>query len=352
MPLTDYRTLGRSGLIVSPLALGTMTFGNTNFGSRDDGSRAVFDAYLDAGGNFLDTANVYGGGGRSEALLGEFIAERGVRDQIVLATKFGQNIDKTQVYGGGNGRKQIHHELSRSLDRLQTDFVDLYWMHVYDQLTPVEEVVQALADLVRAGRIRYYGFSNCPAWYAAKAATLAAAGNIASPVGLQMEYSLVERNIEHEHVPAVRECGLNIVSWSPLAGGFLSGKYSRESEAAPRGRLDGVSNFPGKFTKFTEHNWQVLDTLLPVAQELGCSPAQAALAWNVARPGVASALVGVSTVMQLQENLAALEIVFSDDQLARLDAASALPQTYPYVVMDWEPGRGPYQGRPIRRWDR
>ena len=350
MTLTAYRTLGRSGLIVSPLALGTMTFGNAGFGSTDAESRAVFDAYLNAGGNFIDTANVYGGG-RSEALLGEYIADNGVRDRIVLATKFSQPTDRSHVYGGGNGRKQIHHELSRSLERLRTGFVDLYWMHVYDQVTPVEEVVQTLADLVRDGRIRHYGFSNCPAWYAAKAATYAVANGIAAPIGLQMEYSLAERNIEHEHVPAAHECGIGIVSWSPLAGGFLSGKYSREGEGAARGRLDGISNFPGKFTKLTERNWAILGALLPVAEEIGRPAAQVALAWNVAHPGITAALVGVRNVAQLEENLAALEIAFDEDQLTRLNAASALPQTYPYAVIEREVGRGPYQGRVIRHWN-
>ena len=214
MNLTDFRTLGRSGLIVSPLALGTMTFGTPRWGSPDAVSRAIFDAYVDAGGNFIDTADVYSKG-RSETLVGDYIAERRLRDRLVLATKFSfHSGDAGNVNGAGNGRKNIHRALEGSLRRLQTDHIDLYWMHAWDLVTPIEEVLQSLGDLVRAGKIRYFGFSDLPAWYAAKAATLAAAHAVPGPIALQLEYSLVERSIEREHVAAARECGLGITPWS------------------------------------------------------------------------------------------------------------------------------------------
>ncbi len=201
MSLTAFRTLGRSGLIVSPLALGTMTFGTPRWGAPDDVSHAIFDAYVDAGGNFIDTADVYSGG-RSEEMIGGYIADRGLRDQLVLATKFAfHGREPGNVNAADNGRKNIHRALEGSLRRLRTDYIDLYWMHVWDRVTPVEEVLQSLGDLVRAGKIRYFGFSNVPAWYAATAATLATAHAIPGPIALQLEYSLVERAIEREHLP-------------------------------------------------------------------------------------------------------------------------------------------------------
>ncbi len=320
MPLAAYRTLGRSGLIVSPAALGTMTFGNQAWGSDDAASRAVFDAYVDAGGNFIDTADVYSGG-RSEALLGGYVADRSLRDRLVLATKFGFNAEPGNPHAGGSGRKNIHRALEGSLRRLRTDCIDLYWMHVYDMVTPAEEVLQTLGDLVRAGKIRYFGLSDLPAWYAVRMATLAAAHGVPGPVALQMEYSLVARGLEREHVPAAQACGMGMVPWSPLAGGFLSGKYVRDGQAA--GRLSGPNPFQGPFTKFTDRNWHILDVLRAVAAQLGRPPAQVALAWVAAQPGVASLLLGASRPEQLRGNLAGLELRLSAEQGQALDAASA-----------------------------
>ncbi len=238
MPLTDFRTLGRSGLVVSPLALGTMTFGPGAWGADEATSRSMFDAYRDAGGNFIDTADIYTGG-RSEELVGRFIADSGARNDIVLATKFAFNGSSSPLTatraGGGNpnaggaGAKNIHRALEVSLKRLRTDYVDLYWMHIWDGVTPVEEIVQTLGDLVRAGKIRYFGLSDMPAWLAMKAATIAAERRVPGPIAMQLEYSLVARDVEGEHFPAAREGGMGIMPWSPLAGGFLSGKYRRQS---------------------------------------------------------------------------------------------------------------------------
>jgi len=285
MSLTAYRTLGRSGLIVSPLAFGTMTFGAAGWGAPDAVSEAIFDAYVNAGGNFIDTADVYGGG-RSEELLGGYIADRGLRDRLVLATKFAfHGGEPGNPNAGGNGRKNIYRALEGSLRRLRTDYVDLYWLHVWDRVTPVEEVLRSLGDLVRAGKIRYFGFSNVPAWYVARAATLAETHSIPGPVALQLEYSLVERGIEREHLPAARECGLGVCPWSPLAGGFLAGKYQREGKgkgATGQGRLSGDNPFGDQ--KFTDHNWRVLDALREVSGEVGQPMARVALAWASARP--------------------------------------------------------------------
>ena len=322
MNLTDYRTLGRSGLIVSPLCLGTMTYGNKGWGSADDVSEDIFNAYLDAGGNFIDTADVYSGG-RSEELVGQLIAGRGARDRVVLATKFGFNAQRGNPHAGGNGRKQIYRALEGSLKRLGTDYVDLYWLHVYDMVTPVEEVLQTLGDLVRSGQIRYFGFSDMPAWYAMKAATLAQAHSVPGPVAMQMEYSLVARQIESEHIPAAREGALGVLPWSPLAGGFLAGKYQQGEDNSNQGRLSGSNPFSGPFTKFTERNWQILDALRAVAEDIGRPPAQVALAWAVAQPGITSTLIGASKLAQLEDNLAALEINLTPQQLETLNSVSS-----------------------------
>jgi aryl-alcohol dehydrogenase-like predicted oxidoreductase len=329
--LESFRTLGRSGLIVSPMALGTMTFAAPRWGSPDDVSEAVFNNYVDAGGNFIDTADVYSGG-RSEELVGKFIAERKLRDKLVLATKFGFNAEKGNPHAGGNGRKHIYSALENSLKHLKTDYVDLYWLHVWDMITPVEEVLQTLGDLVRSGKIRYFGFSDIPAWYATKAATLAKAFNLPAPIALQLEYSLVERSIEREHIPAARECGLGVCPWSPLAGGFLTGKYNRDTEQTPeQGRLGGANPFSGAFTKFTERNWRILETLRTVAAESNRPPAQVALAWNLAQPEISSIILGASKPEQLNDNLTSLEISLSPEQLVKLNEASALEMAFPYM---------------------
>lgn len=348
MSLTNFRTLGRSGLIVSPLALGTMTFGTPRWGSADDVSEAIFTAYVEAGGNFIDTADVYAKG-RSEELLGGYVAGRGLRDQLVLATKFGFNAQPGNPHAGGNGRKNIHRALEGSLRRLQTDYVDLYWLHVWDVVTPVDEVLQTLGDLVRAGKIRYFGFSDMPAWYATKAATLAQAHAVPGPVALQLEYSLVERSIEREHLPAARECGLDLTPWSPLAGGFLAGKYERaEAGANGAGRLSGPNPFGN--TKFTDRNWRVLDALRPVAAELGRPLAQVALAWVAAQPGVTAPIVGASRPEQLREAIAALDIRFSPEQLRVLHEAGAPEPTFPYPIFGPDVNRMVFGGHAVRGW--
>ena len=341
MELSSLRTLGRSGLPVSPLALGAMTFGNKAWGSPDEISRLIFNDYIEAGGNFVDTADVYSGG-RSEELVGEFIAERKLRDRVVLATKFS--------FSGGNGRKNLHRALEASLRRLQTDYVDLYWMHVWDAVTPPEEMLQSLGDVVRAGKIRYFGLSDVPAWYAARMATLALAFNVPAPIALQLPYSLTERTIEHEHVPAAQALGMGIVPWSPLDAGFLTGKYRRDESGKATtggGRLD-LSNQP--FRKFTERNWKILDALQEVSREMETPPSQIALAWAASRPGVSSLLPGASKPEQLQSNIAALGITLSPTRLEKLQQASAFDPANFYSLFEGQTNRSIFNGAAVEGW--
>ncbi|RYF91134.1 MAG: aldo/keto reductase, partial [Caulobacteraceae bacterium] len=240
MTLANYRPLGRSGLIVSPLALGTMTFGVARWGMDRPEAEAVVDAYVEAGGNLIDTADVYAGG-RGEEMLGEIVAERGIRDQLVLATKSGFATG-VGPHAGGNGAKHIHAALDGSLRRLQTDYIDLYWIHVWDSLTPPEELLETMAGLVRAGKIRYWGMSNTPAWYVARVVTLSALRGQPAPIALQVFYSLVSRELEAEHVPLATDVGLGVTPWSPLAYGLLTGKYDRASVEAAPSRAGGLPN--------------------------------------------------------------------------------------------------------------
>ncbi len=315
MPLSNRRTLGRSGLPVSSLALGTMTFGNADWGSPDDVSEAIFNGYVDAGGNFVDTADVYSKG-RSEELLGRFIATRKLRDAIVLASKYS--------FSGGNGRKNLRRCIEASLRRLGTDYLDLYWVHVWDAVTPAEELLQSMGDLIREGKIRYFGLSDVPAWYATRMATLAQVHNVPGPVALQLPYSLVERGIEYEHIPCARELGMGVVAWSPLGAGFLTGKYNLNADgavSAAGGRLDSDKQ---PFRMFKERNWKILDELRAVSAEINKPVSQVALAWVMSRPGIQAPIFGASTVEQLQSNLASSEITFDPNQLARLQQVSSL----------------------------
>lgn len=346
MDLTSYRTLGRSGLVVSPLALGTMNFGTERWGASDQDSRQIVERYLDLGGNLIDTADVYAGG-RSETLVGQHIADRKARDRVVLSTKFTWNMTPGNPNAGGNGRKNIQRALDQSLARLQTDYIDLYWLHFWDMVTPVEEVLESMVNLVRAGKIRYYGLSDVPAWYATKMAVLAAERGWPGPVALQMEYSLVERAIENEYVPAARETGMGIMPWSPLAGGFLSGKY-QQGNAAAHGRLSGANPF-GQ-SKFSERNWQILKNAQRLATELDLPVAQVSLAWARQKRGVASVLVGAKTLGQLDDNLASLGVVLSPEAMARLDAQSAPDPLFPYSAFNADIKRSIFGGADIAGW--
>src|SRR5438445_7648379 len=325
-----YYTLGNSGLRVSRLALGTMTFGKEwGWGADRDTARAMFDAYVEAGGNFFDTADLYTGG-TAETWLGEFVAERGLRDKAVIATKFTMNMQPGNPNAGGNGRKNIMRAVDASLKRLGTDYIDLYLMHVWDRLTPAEEVLRTLDDLVRAGKVRHIGLSDVPAWYAGRAQAIADLRGYEPISALQLEYSLAERSIEHEFVPFATRHGAGIMVWSPLASGLLSGKY-RPTQAGSAGRLDGFRNTTHpSFQKFTERNWAIVAELAKVAAELGRGMAQMALNWVATQPGIATVILGATKLAQLQDNLAALDFSIPAELRQRLGSVSRAPAPFPH----------------------
>ena len=355
MNLSNYRSLGRSGLIVSPMALGTMTFGTKSWGVDKNTAREIFKAYVDEGGNFVDTADIYSLG-LSEEMTGEFIQEMNLRDQIVLATKFAFNsssspLSTKQSIGnpnaGGSGAKNIHRALDASLKRLKTDYIDLYWMHIWDGITPVEEIIQTLQDLVTSGKIRYYALSDMPAWLATKAATISNERRRPRPIAIQFEYSLVAREIEREHVPAAIDAGMGIVPWSPLAGGFLTGKYKRE-DTSGTGRLSGANPFGN--SKFSDRNWVILEALKKVSENQDCSLSQAALAWLILRPGVSSTLIGASKVTQLQDNIGALKLNLSAENLKALDMASSRTMDFTDTLASPEIRKMVFGGNDVMGW--
>lgn len=347
MNLETYRPLGRSGLLVSPLALGTMTFGTPRWGLDEAGSRAVFNRYTELGGNFVDTADVYAGR-HSEEMLGAFIAERSLRDRIVISTKSGFSAGRG-VHAGGNGALHLLAAVEGSLRRLGTDCIDMYWIHIWDGITPADELLRTMTALVAAGKVRYWGMSNTPAWFVAQIATLARTQGVAGPIGLQYFYSLAERGVESEHLPLARAMGMGMVPWSPLAYGLLTGKYDRASvEASPKRqggvpnhgstdggsrpendkRLDGDNPFGD--TLFTDRNWQIVDVLKRVANEMDETAARVALAWVLGQPGVASTLMGVSRPEQVTENAAALRLELPSHQRTVLDEVSSGSQALLY----------------------
>lgn len=354
MSLQDYITLGRSGLRVSPLSLGTMTFGTEwGWGSEEAQAREIFDKYVDQGGNFVDTANIYTGG-KSEQMVGKFVGEKKLRDRIVLATKFTFNSEQGNPNTGGNGRKNIYQALDASLRRLQTDYIDLYWLHAWDVVTPVEEVVATMTDLVSHGKIRHYGFSDTPAWYVARAQTLAEKEGKERLIALQLEYSLVERNIEREHIPASQELGIGVCPWSPLAGGFLTGKYKREGVASGKGegRLETTkgSGNPA-FNKFSERNWRIHDVLIEVAKQINKPVAQVALNWVITQPGITSTIIGATKLAQLNDNLQAAEFTIPAELSKRLDEVSAPEAIHPYVFFGPDIQPMVTGGTSVRKWE-
>jgi aryl-alcohol dehydrogenase-like predicted oxidoreductase len=323
MPLDHYVTLGRSGLRVSPLALGAMTFGEDPGGAGCSvaESERILQVYLDRGGNFIDTANFYTNG-HSEAILGDYFAARpGLRQHVVLASKFFFNMHPGDPNGGGAGRSSIRHQLEQTLRRLRTDYLDLYWLHNWDRNTPVEETMRTLDDLVRAGRIRYIGFSNTPAWFTAQAHTTALLRGWTPLVALQVEYSLLARTVEGELAPFARDQGLSLLPWSPLKNGFLSGKYRRGAQVTDSARTPFVGG-P------TEDEYEVIDAVAAIADELGATASAVSLAWLRAQ-GKVVPILGARRVAHLEENLAALDITLSAEHLRTLNETSAPTLNYP-----------------------
>ncbi|MGC1301752.1 MAG: aldo/keto reductase [Caulobacteraceae bacterium] len=324
MPLDSYITLGRSGLRVSPFCLGTMTFGEDwGWGSSPADSDAILSEYLERGGNFIDTANVYTNG-HSEKIIGDYFAgKKSRRDRAVIATKFFCNLHPGDPNGGGAGRKAIVEQCEASLRRLQTDYIDLYWLHNYDRTAPIEETLRAMDDLVAAGKVRYLGVSDLPAWKVSQAQTVAHFRGWTPMIAMQIEYSLLERTVEGELTPMAQEMGIGVMPWGPLKNGWLSGKYSRENAATVDSGRAALVGTPG------EKDYVVIDVLKAVAAEAEATPAAVALAWVQGRPGVSSTLIGARRIEQLRENLAALELKLTADQIARLDAASRPRLNFP-----------------------
>jgi len=333
MPLDHYVTLGRSGLRVSPLCLGAMTFGeDLGWGSSVKDSEAIIDAYLARGGNFIDTANVYTLG-HSEQIIGDHLGrEPSKREKVVIATKFfGQHAPGDPNAGGG-GAKGLYGALHASLKRLQTDYVDLYWMHAWDYNTPIEETMRALDDVVRSGKVRYLGFSDTPAWKVAQAQVTAHFRSWAPLVALQIEYNLLERTVEGELLPMARELGLGVTPWSPLKGGILTGKYTRAN-------ADKVKADRGFFVtrSLNDRTYDLVDALIAFAKELNTTPARIALAWVQNRPGVTSTIIGARTMDQLEQNLAALDVKLTDAQVQKLNALTEPQLDFPNGFLKMAP---------------
>ena len=325
MSLEHYVTLGRSGLRVSPLCLGAMTFGeDLGWGSSESESKAIIDRYLARGGNFIDTANIYTHG-HSEVILGEHLGRvPSKRDRVVLATKFYGNLFPGDPNGGGSGAKSLIGAVHQSLRRLQTDYIDLLWMHAWDRHTPIEETLRAVDDLVRAGKVRYLGFSDAPAWKVAQAQTLAQLRGLTPLIALQIEYSLLERTVEGELVPAARELGLGITPWSPLKSGVLSGKYTRDNAGTVK-----ADRGPWVEGSLGERAYAIVDALIAIGREVDTSPARVALAWVQSQPGVTSTIIGARTVDQLEQNLGALDVTLAPSHLAALDKLSTPELPFP-----------------------
>jgi aryl-alcohol dehydrogenase-like predicted oxidoreductase len=325
MSLDHYVTLGRSGLRVSPLCLGAMTFGEEfGFGSNVETSEQILARYMELGGNFVDTANIYNLG-HSEQIIGDWLAKNpGKRQQLVLATKFSANLHQGNPNSGGANRNGILLACDESLRRLRTDYIDLYWQHWLDRFTPVEETMRALEDLVRAGKVRYIGFSDTPAWRVAQAQMTALTRGWAPLIALQIEYSLLERTVEGELLPMAREFGLGVTPWSPLRSGFLTGKYTRDNQT-----LESAGRATFIKRNFHEAAFRVVDALLATAKDAGTTPARCALAWVLGKPGVASPILGARTLAQLEDNLASLDVKLTAEQVAALDAASTPVLNFP-----------------------
>ncbi len=325
-----YSLLGRSGLRVSKLALGTMTFGTGAEWSRpEEDCRPVFDAYVEAGGNFIDTANMYTGG-ESEKMIGRFIASD--RDRFVVASKYANAVPGAgDPNAAGVHRKSLTRSLDASLKRLGTDYIDLYFVHWWDFTTPVEEVQRALTDAIAAGKILHIGLSDVPAWVVSRAQTFHDLRGLAPIACMQLEYSLVQRSIEREHLPLAQAHDIGVTAWSPLAGGILSGKYTRTNgggENAPR-RMESM-----QLQQLDDRNRGIAIAVDDIARDIGASPSQVALAWLLSRDVIP--VVGATRATQMTENLGALSLELPADALARLNAVSAFDAGHPYSMLNWD----------------
>ncbi|MCZ8191271.1 MAG: aldo/keto reductase [Microcystis sp. LE19-338.1B] len=320
-----YKLLGNSGLRVSELCLGTMTFGEDwGWGSDKEESRAVFQAFAEAGGNFLDTANIYTNG-TSETLVGEFV--KGDREKWVIATKYSLNTRPGDVNACGNHRKNLFQAVEASLKRLGTDYIDLLWLHLWDSLTPMEEVMRAFDDLVRMGKVLYIGISDSPAWIVSQANTLATLRGWTPFIGLQIEYSLKERTPERELLPMAKALNIGVTAWSPLGGGVLTGKYNQPNP------VDGRLSMTDQPFQILDRDLKIAETVLEIAREIGKSPAQVALNWLRNRPNSVIPIIGARRLSHLQDNLACVDFNLTGEQLQRLDNISAISLGFPQELL-------------------
>ncbi|HHQ13639.1 MAG TPA: aldo/keto reductase [Chromatiales bacterium] len=347
-----YLELGRSALKVSEFCLGAMTFGEEfGIGAPEPECRKIYDAFIEAGGNFVDTANIYNRG-TSEKMLGQFIGSG--RDYLVLASKYSLNTNPEDPNAGGNHRKNLVQALDASLKRLQTDYLDLYWVHGWDRSTPLAEMMRALDDQVRAGKLLHIGISNAPAWVVAAANTLAIERGWTPFTAVQLHYNFVERSIEADFPELAELQDMAITAWSPLAGGLLTGKFNADADEAARqgARLQAG---PRGARTLTERNLKLSAELSRIAASLGCSPAQLALAWLRQRMSVpVIPIIGARNLHQLEDNLAAADVELPGDVIDELDRVSAPAQSYPKALLDSEFfqammfGRRRAEGRSIR----
>jgi aryl-alcohol dehydrogenase-like predicted oxidoreductase len=314
-----YKLMGQSGLRVSELNLGTMTFGEEwGWGASKEASKQMFEAFVQAGGNFIDTADRYTEG-TAEKLVGEFVAVD--RDYFVLATKYSLFRRRNDPNGSGNHRKSMVQALEASLKRLKTDYIDLYWVHAWDFTTPVEEVLRALDDMVRAGKILHIGISDTPAWIVSQANTLAELRGWSRFVGLQLQYSLIERTPERDLLPMARAFDLGVTSWGALGAGILTGKYRRDGSGEGRAAL---------WDQIEEKKLDIADEVVKIAAEVGRPPSQVALNWVRQQPGLILPMIGATTVAQLKDNLGCLEFSLTDEQLQHLDEVSRIELGFPH----------------------
>jgi aryl-alcohol dehydrogenase-like predicted oxidoreductase len=334
MPLDHYLTLGHSGLRVSPFCLGGMTFGeDLGWGASVETSGAIIDRYLELGGNFLDTADGYTKG-HSETIIGAHLArDRTKRDRVVIATKFSANLYPGDPNGGGSSRKAVMAACEQSLRRLQTDYIDLYWLHNWDRHTPIEETVSVLQDLVQAGKVRYIGVSDTPAWKVTQAKLISDFRGWASFIGLQIEYSLLQRTVEGELIPMARELGLGVMPWSPLARGLLSGKYTRQNA----GKVEDSGRAPTIAGLLTDRHYDIIDALRAIANEIDTTVASVALAWVRARPGVTSTIIGARTLNQFDDNIHALDLQLAPEQTSTLDELTTPQLPFPLEFLRMTP---------------
>ncbi len=327
----NYRLFGPTGLRVSELCLGTMTFGEEwGWGAPQDECRRIFDAYVAAGGNFIDTANRYTEG-TSERYVGEFVAEG--RERFVVATKYSLFTRKGDPNSAGNHRKNLVQSLDESLRRMGLEYVDLLWLHAWDYLTPIDEVMRALDDVVRAGKVLYVGISDTPAWVVSRANLLAELRGWTPFAGVQLEYSLIERTVERELLPMARALGLAVCAWGPLGGGMLSGKYNPDASEQQKGEPGRMRGTPGS-ARLAERNLRIAEVVRAVAQECGRTPAQVAVRWVRQQAGVVIPIVGARSARQVEDSLGAAGFELTPGQVARLDEASAIEMGFPHRFLE------------------